>query len=218
MSAVPRCVVLGAGGHARVLIDAIVAAGSATIVGLLDPDASRRPIDGIRVIGDDAMLDRLRGTDVTHFVVGVGGTGDNMPRHRLFARALAAGLEPLTVRHPSALVSSGARLGRGCQFLPGCIVNVGAVLGSNVIVNSGAIVEHDCVLGDDVHIATGARLASTVTVGAGAHVGVGASIVQCRRIGEWAVVGAGAAVVSDVPPSTIVVGVPARELRPVEST
>jgi acetyltransferase-like isoleucine patch superfamily enzyme len=84
-----------------------------------------------------------------------------------------------------------------------------------VIVNSGAIVEHDCELDDFVHIATGARLAGRTRVGTGAHVGAGATVREGITIGEGALVGAGAVVVADVPPWTVVVGVPAHRLRAV---
>ncbi len=213
-AALPRCVILGGGGHARVLLDCIAASGAAVVEGILDADARRAgaSLQGVPFLGGDDRLGEVAARGVTHFVVGVGGAGDNGPRRRLFELARSAGLSPLTVRHPSAVVSPWSVLGAGCQLLPGSIVNAGAVLGQNVLVNSGAVVEHDCAVGDHAHIATGAVLASTVTVGEGAHVGAGATVRQCLTIGAGAVVGAGAAVVRSVPPGTMVAGVPARRL------
>ena len=210
----PRCVILGGGGHARVLVDCIRESRLAEIEGVLDSDAS---IHGGRVLdapilGGDELLGGLAADGVTHFVVGLGGVRDNRPRMRLFELGLRFGLAPLTVRHPSAVVSRWATVGPGCQLLPGSIVNAGASLGKNVIVNSGAIVEHDCVIGDHAHIATGARLASGVRAGAGVHLGAGATVRQGIVIGERAVVGAGAAVIRDVAAGAMVVGVPARPL------
>lgn len=211
----PRCIILGGGGHARVLIDCLRESGLVEIEGVLDADSSRRgqKILDVPVLGDDDLLGELAAGGVTHFVVGLGGVGDNGPRRRLFEMGCSCRLTPLTVRHPSAMVSRWARIGPGCQLLPGSIVNAGATLGKNVIVNSGAIVEHDCVIGDHVHIATGAKLASTVQAGAGAHVGAGATVKQSMRIGEGAIIGAGAVVVKDVEPGVVVVGVPARPIR-----
>jgi len=211
----PRCVILGGGGHARVLIDCIRESGLAEIEGALDADSSLRgqKISDVPILGGDELLGGLAAGGVTHFVVGLGGVGDNGPRRRLFELGCSCRLIPLTVRHPSAIVSRWASIGPGCQLLPGTIVNAGAALGKNVIVNSGAIVEHDCIVGDHVHIATGARLASTVRVGAGAHVGAAATVRQCIRIGEGAIVGAGAVVVKDVDPGVVVAGVPARPMR-----
>lgn len=209
------CLVLGAGGHASVLIECLELRPATTIAGVLDPD--RRlwggTLLGVPVLGGDDRLDGLAASGVTHFVVGVGGIGNNRPRQRLYEAALAAGLAPLVVRHPSSVVSSRAVIGAGSQLLPGCIVHTLASLGVNVIVNSGAIVEHNCVVADHAHVATGARLASTVRVGVGAHIGTGATILQCLRIGDWAVVGAGAVVIRDVPAGATVVGVPARVIE-----
>lgn len=209
-----NCIILGGGGNARVLIDTVQAIGSAKIMGILDPDGSRwgKKMLGVPILGDDNLLPELLRQGVNHFVIGLGSTGNNRPRQRLFEFALSHHLEPLTVIHPHAMLSAWAKVGRGSQLFPGSIVNAGAIVGENVIVNSGAIVEHDCILGNHVHVATGAKLASTVHVGTGAHIGAGATVKQCITIGANAIVGAGAVVVKDVAPETVVVGVPARVL------
>ena len=212
----PRCVILGGGGHARVLIDCLLASGSAAPHGVLDPDRTRwgQKLLDIPIMGDDELLAQMVDEGVTHFAIGLGSIEDNRPRRRLYELGLAAGLEPLTVIHPSAVCSSWATIGSGSQLMPRCVVNAGASVGANVIINSGAIVEHDCAIGDHVHVATGSQLTSTVIVGDGAHIGAGATVLQCVTIGEGAVVGAGAVVVKDVAPSTVVAGVPASFLRP----
>lgn len=211
------CVILGGGGHARVLIDCLRAEGRVAICGVLDPDPSRwgTPLLDVPILGSDDLLDEIAGTRATCFVVGVGGIGENVRRSRLFDLAQSHGLLPLIVQHPAAVCSRWARVGAGSQLLPGSIVNAGATVGLNVIVNSGAIVEHDCVIGDHVHVATHATLASTIRVGARAHIGAGATVRQGLVIGEDAIVGAGAVVIADVPPRTVVVGVPAARLRDV---
>lgn len=209
------CVILGGGGHARVLIDSLKESGVATPQAVLDSDRSKRGQEllGVPILGGDDFLPELARRGITHFVVGLGSTGDNEPRRRLFELGLSHKLQPLTVIHPSAICSKEAKVGRGSQLFPGCIVNAGVKLGENVIVNSGAIVEHDCVIEDHVHIATGAKLASTVYVGRGAHIGIGAAVRQKIKIGERALVGGGSVVVKDVPAHVVVVGSPARLLR-----
>jgi sugar O-acyltransferase (sialic acid O-acetyltransferase NeuD family) len=207
-----RCVVLGGGGHARMVIDALRAAGEVELVGILDHDRTRwgTEVMGVAILGGDDLIEALARGKADHFTVGLGATGDNEPRRRLFDLARAAGLLPLGVRHPSAVVSSSAVIGAGTQLLPRSVVNASARVGVNAIVNTGAIVEHDCVVGDHVHLASGAVLASTVNVGEGAHVGAGAVVRQGIHIGVRAIVGAGAAVVRDVRPGDVVMGVPAR--------
>jgi sugar O-acyltransferase (sialic acid O-acetyltransferase NeuD family) len=211
---VRQCVLLGGGGHCRVLLDCLLDDPTVAVRGILDRDLALRGQDvfGVAFLGDDEQFAPLIAAGVTHFVVGLGSIGNHEPRARLFARGLEAGLAPLAVTHPGAVASRRIRAGRGVQRLAGSIVNAGAILGDNVLVNSGAIVEHDCILGDHVHVATGARLAGNVTVGIGAHIGAGATVRQGIAIGARALLGAGAVVVRDVPDDAIMVGVPARAL------
>jgi len=206
---------LGAGGHAKVVIEALQCHAAYDLVGLLDPDSRLQggQVLGIPVLGDDSLLAGLVRQGIRHFFVGVGAVGDMAPRRRLFEYGLRQGLSPVSVIHPRALVSPSAVLGSGITILAGAIVNAQARIGENVIVNTGAVVEHDCIVGDHVHIATGAKLASTVRVGDGTHIGIGASVRQCVCIGRDVTVGAGAVVVSDTADGVVVVGVPARVLR-----
>lgn len=211
------CVILGGGGHARVVIDSLRASGVAEPFAVLDRDCALWGTEllGVPILGGDELLPELVGRGANYFVVGLGAVGNNQPRRRLFEFGLGHGLTPITVYHPSAICSKWAQIGAGSVFCPASVVNAGAELGVNVIVNTGAIVEHDCVIGDHAHIATGAMVASTVRVGACAHIGAGATVRQCISIGEGAVVGAGAVVVEDVAPWKVVVGVPARPTREV---
>jgi len=209
-----RCVILGGGGHAAVVIDALLAARQGAPYCVLDVDPARwgKDILGVPIRGGDDRLPELIREGVTCFVVGLGGVGDNGPRQRLFERGLAAGLSPVTVLHPSAVQSPQAHAGAGSVILAGAVVGVGAVLGVNVLVNTGSIIEHDCVVEDHVHVATGAKLGGAVRVEKGAHVGIGATVCQGLTVGEGAVIGAGAVVVKDVSPWSVVAGVPARPL------
>lgn len=209
------CVMIGAGGHARMVLEIIRAMGRLAPQAVVDADSSLwgRDLDGVPIVGGDDRLAELASQGVRRFAVGVGATGDNSRRRRVYEAGLSAGLQPITLLHPTAIVSPGATIGAGAQVFPGAIVNAGSLIGANVIINSGAVVDHDCAIGDHAHVATGAVLAGTVSVGCGAHIGAGAVIRQCLRIGEWAVVGAGAVVVKDVDPRVVVVGVPARVVR-----
>lgn len=212
---ITKVIGLGAGGHARVVIEILRMNSHHEPSGLLDRDRKLHgtTVLGIPVLGDDELLPVIRDEGVSHFFVGLGGSWDNRPRQRLFELGVKYGLKPVNAIHPKAVISSSAVIGAGVTIMAGAIINAGVKLGLNVIVNTGAIVEHDCIIGNHVHIATGARLASTVKVGVGAHVGVGATIRQCITIGDGAVVGAGAVAVKDVPANKVVVGVPARLFR-----
>lgn len=208
------CVILGGGGHAKVVIDSLLAAHRVEPVAVLDQDRSRwgGEVLGVPVVGDDSRLPELVEAGLRYFAVGVGWTGTTDQRRRLFQLGTSSGLEAVSVIHPSVISSSWVQIGTGAQLLPGSIINAGSVLGRNVVVNTGAVVEHDCKVGDDVFIATGARLASTIRIEQGAFIGAGAVIKQCITISEGAIVGAGAVVVDNVAPFTVVVGVPAKPI------
>ena len=208
-------ILLGCGGHAKVLLEIAQLSGYPVPVAVLDADPALwgTQLEGVPVAGGDDRMKEFLLQGVSHFVVGLGGVKDNRPRQRLYETAVTTGFVPLTLTHPSAAFSKTAYSGPGLQQLPLSVVNAGVRLGANVLINSGAIVEHDCLVGDHVHVATGAKIASTVKIGIGAHIGIGAVVKQCLRIGNHAVVGAGAVVVEDVPDETIVVGVPARMIN-----
>jgi UDP-perosamine 4-acetyltransferase len=207
-----RLIGIGAGGHCRVVMDAIRADGFHTVAGLLDADAERwgTELDSVRVLGGDALLQGPALLDAGGFFVGLGSVGDSRLRERLFAAGRAAGLEAPPLVHPQATVSPLATLGAGTVVLAGARVNPGARIGENVIVNTGAIVEHDALIGDHAHVAPGAIVLGAAEIGAGAHVGAGATVLQGLRVGERGIIGMGAAVVRDVAAGTTVVGVPAR--------
>ena len=209
-----QCIILGGGGHARVLIDCLLDIGNARIIGVLDADVEQwgRTLYGVPVLGGDDLLEKLAGEQADCFVVGLGSTRDNGPRRRLFEKGLSCRLTPLIVKHPASFCSPRSQTGDGSQLLAGSIINAGASLGSNVIVNTGAIIEHDCIVGDHVHVATGARVCGGVTLESMVFVGAGATIRQGIHVGEGAVVGAGAVVVKDVAASTVVAGNPARPI------
>ena len=206
---------LGAGGHAKVLIEALRAAGGYDVVALLDPDPARigDSVLDVPVLGGDELLVRQYDDGVRHAFIGLGGADDTDARVRLYELARAHGFDVISVVHPSAVVSPSAELGPGATVLARAVVGADCRLGENVTINTAAVVEHDSRIGDHVHIATGALLASGVEIEAATHVGIGACVRQGIHIGARSIVGAGAVVVDDVEPEVVVVGVPARVLR-----
>lgn len=204
-------IVVGAGGHAVVVADALLAAGQA-VLGFVDTSAAKAGtrLLGLPVLGDDDAL-REHTPQAVALANGIGGTGrDAGLRARVQVRLEAAGWCFVTVRHPSAIVSAHADIGAGAQLLAGSVVQPGARIGRGAIVNTRAVVEHDARVGAFAHVATGAVLCGNVVLGDGVHVGAGATVRQGGVLGDGVVVGIGAAVVADHS-AGVLVGVPARE-------
>ena len=192
-------IVLGGGGHAKVVIDTLLA-GGATVTGLCDPALSpgdKGPL-GIPVLGGDDALDAHPPAD---FVLanGIGSTGSTKLRRQVFERAKANGYAFATVVHPSASVARDVTLAEGAQVMAGAVVQPGAVLERNCLVNTGASVDHDCVIGAHAHVAPGVTLCGGVWIGPGTHLGTGACVIQGIRIGGERLVVAGSVVVADLP-------------------
>lgn len=209
-------IIIGAGGHAVVVADALLAAG-VRVLGFTDTDPSRHGLVlcGLLVLGDDRVLDGHTPESV-QLANGIGGVGSRRgePLRRNVQQRLAAnGWVFVSVRHPSAVVSPFARIGAGVQLLAACVVQARADVGEGCIVNTAAVVEHDVALGPYVHLAPRALVCGGVRVGANCHVGAGAVVRECLRLGADTVVGAGAAVIRDFGGGGVLVGVPARLLE-----
>lgn len=207
-------IVLGAGGHAKVLIDMLRLRGH-EILGIADADAGKLCAThaGCQIIGgDDAVLQHDPGR--VRLVNGVGSTGQPQARRRLFDEFRQRGYVFESVTHPSAVIASDTVLEEGAQVMAGAVIQPGSRIGANAIVNTAASVDHDCTIGAHVHLAPGVILSGNVHVGDGTHIGTGACVIQGVTIGEGCVIGAGAAVLADIPAGTRAAGIPARKINP----
>lgn len=191
-------VLVGGGGHARVVADAARWAGVA-IAGFVDDD----PGASLGALEHLGPIENAGGRWMLCI-------GDVPTRMRVLESLRGVAW---VVLHPSAILSEGIEVSAGVFVGPGAIVNVGAVLGEHSIVNSGAVVEHDVRVGRGSHIAPGAVLCGGVTIGDGCLVGAGAVVLPGVTVGDGAVVGGGAVVRGHVPQRTVAVGVPARVLE-----
>lgn len=210
-----KAVIVGAGGHGRVVFDVLVQACEHEVVGFVDsnPTLVGRRVDGKPVHGGLEDLPRLRGElGIEAAVIAI---GDNGVRREFADRVDRQGFTLINAIHPSANLARNVTLGSNIVIAAGALVCAHCHVGDSVILNTGCLVDHESMIGPGTHVCPGARLAGRVTVEAGAFVGIGATVIQRLRIGCDAIIGAGAVVISDVAPMTTVVGVPAREVKDV---
>ncbi|MBQ9082046.1 MAG: acetyltransferase [Clostridia bacterium] len=199
-----RLIIIGAGGHGRVIADLAVRSGYGDI-GFADDHATGAWM-GFPVLGTTAELEAFH-DDRTVFVIGI---GNNHIREKI---ASAHDLPWATLVHPSAQIGLGVCIGAGTVVMANAVLNAGAVVGAHCIINTGAVVEHDNRLMDYVHISPKAALGGTVTVGARTHIGIGAVVRNNIDIGADCVVGAGAVVVRHLTEPAVYAGVPAVWLK-----
>lgn len=209
-----KAILLGGGGHAKCVIDAMAVGGVYSPAGVLDlKERAGEKVLGVGITGSDMDLPLCRKRGVKLCVITLGSTGDPARRMALWKAAEKAGFDFPNIVHPTAIVSKHAKLGRGIYIGPGAIINAGAAVGDGCIINSGAIVEHDCFIGEFVHIAPGAALSGGVTVGDRAHLGTGSAVSHGVKIGQDTVLGAGSVAVKNLPERAVCVGVPAKKIK-----
>ena len=206
--------VIGAGGHARVTADALLASGS-KVAGFIDADPKLHGtvILGIPVLGGDEVLSEPQFAD-NALVNGIGGAGDQRRpslRRQIQERLEALGRRFVGTRHPMALVSPFAVVDGTAQLFAASVVQSGAQIGKGAIVNTGAIVEHDSYVGDFTHCAPGSVVCGDVRIDENSHIGAGAVVRQGIHLAGGAIVGAGAVVVRDYEGRGPLCGVPATE-------
>lgn len=196
--------VVGAGGHAKVILALVQAAGHEVgIVAVSDPSQAEPSVLGHKVQG----MDVLRADDDRGVMVAI---GHNAVRARVADELASRGLRFATLIHPTAWVAPTARIGEGTVIFAGAVVQPDVVIGPHAIINTSASVDHDCVIGAYAHLAPGTHLAGDVHVGERAFLGAGVSVIPGVSIGARSTVGAGAAVVRDIPEDVTAMGVPAR--------
>lgn len=196
---------LGAGGHACVVLDLLNVIGH-KVAGYLAPAPSSLPHNWL---GSDERLSDYSPHEY-QLVLAVGSVGVSQVRRQLFCKGKENGFDFLTLVHPFSYVAADVQLGEGVQIMAGAVVQTGGQLGQNVLINTCASIDHHAQIGADCHLAPGVRLSGGVTLAAGCHIGPGAVLIQGISLGANSLVAAGAVVTESWPVSSCLKGVPAR--------
>ncbi len=183
-------IIIGAGGHGRVVLDILRAAGQHKPIGFIDadPQLAGTQIGGLSVLGQANYLPKLKAQKVKGAIVAV---GDNRARRTYAKKLLEQGFELINAVHPSSVVSPTARIGKNVVVAAGAVIGTDAIVADHAIINTSAIIDHECEIGQAVHVCPGAALAGRVRVGEEAFIGLGCRIIQCLTIGRTSSCGGG---------------------------
>lgn len=191
--------VIGASGHAKVIIDLIEELGY--LIG--------------NIYDQDAQKDKLLGFKVTHDFVDIPkqsiiAIGNNVVRKKIASQYK---LELNALLHPRSNVSKYSQIGNGTVVMAGVSINADSVIGKHCIINTNSSIDHECIIGDFVHVSPNAALAGNVQIGECSHIGIGSCIKQGVKVGKNCIIGAGAVVIRDVSDGMTIIGNPGKELN-----
>lgn len=178
-------VLVGGGGHCKVVIDAIKSSNKFIISGIADPNLPKgKAILGIKVIGADNILPKIFKQGVKKAFISIGSTGDCSVRREIYNNLKGIGFNMPVIIHPKSIIAKDVKIQEGTFVAAGAVINPGVKIGKNVIVNTSSSIDHDCLIGDFVHIAPGVTLSGGVRIGEGTHIGTGAVVIQYINIGK----------------------------------
>jgi UDP-perosamine 4-acetyltransferase len=193
-----KIILVGGGGHCKVIIDAIKMVNKLQIYGITDSDVKEKIVSGVSVIGDDSILPSVYKKGIKNAFVSVGSIGNCAVRKKISENLRRIGFNLPKIIHPSAVIASDVEIGEGTFIAAGVVINPGVKIGKNSIINTSSSIDHDCEIGDFVHVAPGVTLSGAVKIGDETHIGTGANVVQCVNIGKNVFVKAGSLVSKNV--------------------
>lgn len=196
-----RLIIIGAGGHGKVIADNALKNGYKNIC-FLD-DNTTGDVMGFPIIGTSSKIVSLDDGN-TDFIIGI---GNNAVRKEIAEKNQ---VNWVSIVHPSAQISFNVKIGKGTVVMANAVINVCTAVGEHCIINTSAVVEHDNVVEDYVHISPKASLGGSVHIGANTHIGIGATVKNNVDVCDGCVIGAGAVVLKNIIDSGIYIGVPAR--------
>ncbi|MFS0655139.1 acetyltransferase [Bacillus sp. 179-C3.3 HS] len=203
-------VIIGAGGHSKVIQDLIFVHPDYTLYAILDDRFEAETTQKGILYGPISMAEKLRESmPDAKWVIAI---GQNKTRLQVEERLSLSKKKYVKLIHPTAIISPSAKIDFGSVVMAKAVVQADAVIGAHVIINTGSIVEHDCFLAPFAHLSPGAVLTGGVSIHEGAHVGASAVVIPGKSIGKWSVIGAGAAVITDIQAQKTAVGVPAIDI------
>jgi sugar O-acyltransferase (sialic acid O-acetyltransferase NeuD family) len=210
-----KVIVVGSGGHAKVVIDILTAMSRIQIAGVTSVDlAAGSVFCGYKVLGNDSALPQLYSDGkFDELAIGIGGYKDNELRTKIFTNLKSLGFKITTVVHPTAFVSNTVKLGEGCVIFPGVLLNTEVQIGYNSIVATGASIDHETIIGNNVLVSAGVTIGAYANIHDNALIALGVKIISGITIGAKTLIGAGSVVVKNIESNSVAMGVPAKVIK-----
>jgi sugar O-acyltransferase (sialic acid O-acetyltransferase NeuD family) len=206
-----KIIVLGSGGHAKVVIDILNETNEYDIIGITSTSLEvGSAFMGIKVIGDDSVLPDYINQGISSVAIGLGGFTDNNSRVHLYSYAKTLGLSIINAIHPKAVISKNSRIGEGVTIFPGVVINTEVQVGNNVIVATGSTIDHETIIEDHVLISAGVTVGAYALIKEASVLALGSKVISGITVGQKSIVAAGAVVVKNVPDNSRVFGIPAK--------
>ncbi|WP_088041607.1 acetyltransferase [Bacillus sp. EAC] len=207
-----KIIILGNGGHSKVIQDMISSLKNHEIIAILDEKYLEEKQENGIFYAPISYLQKFLVDDVKVVIA----VGDNSIRKQIVYTINLNNEKYVTVVHPSAVISSSSKIGNGTVVMPKAIINADATIGEHCIINTGAIIEHDNMIGHYTHLSPNTTLTGNVLIEEGAHIGASATIIPGIKVGNWSIVGAGSTVIHHIPSFSTAVGSPARIIKKVD--
>lgn len=206
-----RLIIIGTGGHAKIIADIIERMNKYEIIGFTAKKYTLKEFYGYPVLGDDSILSKYFESGIQNLSLGVGGYRDNNIRKEIFNKLKKLGFNFVSAIDPSAVVSKRAILDEGNTIFTNVSLNSGVITGKNVIIATNSSIDHDTIIGNNVLISAGVTIGANVRIEDDALIALGAKVISGVTIGKNTIVAAGATVVSNIKSNITVYGTPAKE-------
>ncbi len=198
-------VIIGAGGHGKVIADIVKLSGD-NLLGFLDDTPHTDNLCKFKILG---CIDDYMSFPNAHFIIAIG----NAQIRESIAEKLGDA-KYYTAIHPRAVVSDmDVKVGIGSAVMANAVISPSAHIGNHCIINTSAVVEHDNSIHDFAHISVGAKLGGTVTIGRKTWIGIGATISNNLTVCDNCMIGAGTVVINNIEESGTYVGIPAKKIK-----
>ncbi|QAA31669.1 acetyltransferase [Clostridium manihotivorum] len=204
-------VLVGGGGHCKVIIDIIESRKEYNVIGIVDNNQNLKDVLSVPVLGNDNILEELYDKGISNAFVCIGALGNIDIRNKVYNKLKKIGFKIPKLIHKNSYISSNVSIGEGTCVMAGVIINPDSQIGENCIINTGAIIEHDCIVSDNVHVSPGVKVGGGVKISYNTHIGIGSTIIQGVTIGNNVIIGAGSVVVNDFSDNILAFGVPAKK-------